>query len=43
MLFENVAGFYEYIYKVAIKNMSDRIQFRNGLLRIKVFVDDKMK
>jgi hypothetical protein len=38
-----VNGFYEYIYKVVAKNMTDRIAFRNGLLRIKVFIDDKMR
>lgn len=39
IIFENVAGFYEYLYKVALKNMSDRIVFKNGLLIIKVFID----
>ena len=38
-----MAGFYEYLYKVAMKNMSDRIVFKNGLLIIKVFIDDKMR
>lgn len=38
-----MAGFYEYLYKVALKNMSDRIVFKNGLLIIKVFIDDKMR
>jgi hypothetical protein len=28
---------------VAVKNMSDRINFKNGLLILKVFIDDKMR
>lgn len=43
ILFENVEGFYEYLYKLAAKNMTERIIFSNGLLKIKVFIDDKMK
>ena len=43
VLFENAAGFYEYLYKVISKNMSERIAFKNSVLRIKVFIEGKMR
>lgn len=42
-LFENVAGFYEYLYKLAIKGLSDRLAFKNGLLTVRVLIDDRAR
>jgi len=42
-LFENAAGFYEYLNKVISKKMGERIVFKNGVLKIKVFIEGKMR
>ena len=42
-IFENVAGFYEYIYKLALKGLTDRLAFKNGLLSVRVHIDDRSR
>jgi hypothetical protein len=42
-IFENVAGFYEYLYKLALKGLSDRLAFKNGLLAVRVLIDDRAR
>lgn len=41
--FENVSGLYEYIYRLALKGQIDRLNFRNGLLSLRVNVDDRTR
>lgn len=41
--FESVGGLYEYIYKLALKGQADRLNFRNGLLSLRVNVDDRTR
>jgi hypothetical protein len=42
-IFENVAGFYEYLYKLALKGLTDRLAFKNGLLSVRVHIDDRSR
>jgi hypothetical protein len=43
IIFERVSGLYDYLQKMVDKNLTDRVSFRNELLIIKVFIDDKIR
>ena len=38
-----MSGFYEYIYKLALKGLADRLSFKNGLLVLRVQIDDRSR
>lgn len=38
-----MAGFYEYLYKLALKGLTDRLAFKGGVLFVRVLIDDRAR